>query len=688
MYLHQTVELLIMNKLSVIIPAYNCAKTINRCINSILNQSEKINYEIILVDDGSNDGTDQIIDEYASKNKNIIALHQKNKGAGAARNYALQSANGDYLLFVDADDYIAQNCFAVINESLKNSEIDMLFFMYRYFDESIHKFKNMSNRDKQIYCEENIPNGIFTFSDYPKLLEGITYPWNKVFNASFIKRLGIKFSETIVHNDIFFNIASISSAARIKCIQDILYIHYINNIDGQLTQIFDERRLNAIKVLQECDAFLATKKLNFIEALPYIAFKFNLIDWVLNKAEGSLREHFLQYLDHELANTHPGLLLKLLGHRMCTGSLSRYMEKKGYPSSGSYYGENNEKLLSIIVPVFNVEPYLAKCLQSIADQTLNPKNFEVIIVDDKSTDNSLVIAKNFAKKYSNFRIIELPQNTPGGAGIPSNVGIKEAKGTYIGFVDSDDYIDNEMFEKLLLNAVKNDSDVTVCDFNVFYQKENKLVESYDKKDWKDFVKSITEEKSLRDIKTKLLAISAVPWRKLYKTNFLKKNTIYYPEGDYFFEDNPLHWFVTIHANKISVVDESLITHRIGRVGQTMEGKPERLIAFAEHAKTIKEFLDEQNQLQEYSIEFLKWYMGQTAWVLPKLGDKRRAYLNVMKSLCREFTFEDLKNFRKQKPFKIGTLYYYYYLMKGCYFKAIYSRRFINLINKVSLHFKK
>ena len=115
------------------------------------------------------------------------------------------------------------------------------------------------------------------------------------------------------------------------------------------------------------------------------------------------------------------------------------------------------ELISIIVPVYNVEQYLDDCLVSILNQTY--KNLEIILIDDGSTDNSGKICDEYAKKDS--RIIVFHKEN-GGVSSARNAGLRIAKGIYIGFVDPDDWIAEDMYEVLYLNAKKYDADVSVC----------------------------------------------------------------------------------------------------------------------------------------------------------------------------------------------------------------------------------
>lgn len=109
-------------KFSVIVPVYNAEKYLEKCILSVIHQSYD-NWELILVDDGSKDGSPRIVDEYAGKDNRIIAIHQQNAGPGIARNNGIKRATGDYVVFLDSDDYIDEDYFALLAPKAEKSEV-------------------------------------------------------------------------------------------------------------------------------------------------------------------------------------------------------------------------------------------------------------------------------------------------------------------------------------------------------------------------------------------------------------------------------------------------------------------------------------------------------------------------------------------------------------------------------------
>ena len=186
--------------------------------------------------------------------------------------------------------------------------------------------------------------------------------------------------------------------------------------------------------------------------------------------------------------------------------------------------------VSVIIPVYNVERYLRACLDSIVSQTIN--DLEIVIVDDASTDGSLSLVREYEKAYGFITTIALSENTPGGSGIPSNMGIRRARGEYIGFVDSDDWADKSMFEELYCHAMATDADLVLCNFKLYYENENRFYDSYDNERWRFLADRIGSDTFKLITHKDIVQLSSGPWRKLYKRAFLMQNNIRFPEGNF------------------------------------------------------------------------------------------------------------------------------------------------------------
>ena len=174
--------------------------------------------------------------------------------------------------------------------------------------------------------------------------------------------------------------------------------------------------------------------------------------------------------------------------------------------------------VSIIVPVYNVEKFLEKCLDSLINQTL--KDIEIICVNDGSTDNSLNILKSFSEKDSRIIIINKQNEGPS---VARNTGMKIAKGEYIGFVDSDDWVDLDFFEKLYNVAIKNNADISTASIIRWRKYNTKYKIKY------------SEEKTYTTLQDKMDCCN-IPkicyvWNKLYKSTILKDEK--FKSGVYF-----------------------------------------------------------------------------------------------------------------------------------------------------------
>lgn len=204
--------------------------------------------------------------------------------------------------------------------------------------------------------------------------------------------------------------------------------------------------------------------------------------------------------------------------------------------------------ISVIIPVFNSSLYLEKCLSTIVNQTL--KDIEIILIDDGSTDNSLNIIKDYAEKYNN---IKYKSKKNEGQAIARNLGIKMASGEFITFIDSDDYIELNMLEKLYNMAKLENSDIVLCDYIEEYSDKN------------------IEKKSLYiesdDISKSYILCVAGPCSKIINSDIFKENNIKFLEGN-IYEDLAIIPTLALYSSKISYCKE-ILYHYVIRQNSTM-----------------------------------------------------------------------------------------------------------------------
>ena len=236
--------------------------------------------------------------------------------------------------------------------------------------------------------------------------------------------------------------------------------------------------------------------------------------------------------------------------------------------------------VSIVVPIYNVEKYIKKCLDSLVNQTL--QEIQIILVNDGSTDESGNIAKEYASKYTN-KIIYLEKEN-GGLSDARNFGMRYTEGEYIAFLDSDDYVENTMYEEMYNKALQENSDYVECDFLWEYPdkvKKDKRIPYSNKKEM-------------------LTNVRVVAWNKLIKREILEKNNISFPKG-LRYEDIEFTYKLIPYLNKVSYVDKEFV-HYVQRNNSIANVQNERTAEVFTIFDNIIKYYQEKNFYEEYKEE--------------------------------------------------------------------------------------
>ena len=276
-------------------------------------------------------------------------------------------------------------------------------------------------------------------------------------------------------------------------------------------------------------------------------------------------------------------------------------------------------MISVIVPVYNVEKYIEKCLKSLVEQTL--KNIEIIIVNDGSTDNSKKIISKFAEKYSNIKYYE---KTNGGLSSARNYGIKYANGEYVAFLDSDDYVEKNLYELMYKKALQENSDMVECDFIwEYYGKNGEIVKT--KKD---------KRKKFKTLNQYVKNARVVAWNKLIKKQIIDDFNIRFPEG-LIYEDIEFFYKLFPHLNKISYVNIYGI-HYVQRNGSILNSNPEKIgDIFKILDNVIKYYRDLDIYENEMKYRYRRILLGSSMKRILKIKDKKlkkNFFLKTLKSL--------------------------------------------------------
>ena len=236
--------------------------------------------------------------------------------------------------------------------------------------------------------------------------------------------------------------------------------------------------------------------------------------------------------------------------------------------------------VSIIVPVYNVEKYIDKCLNSLVNQTL--VDIEIIVVNDGSKDNSIEIIKKYIEKYPN-KIVYLEKEN-GGLSDARNYGMLYAKGEYIAFLDSDDYVELDMYEKMYELVKKEEADMVECDFYWEYPDRVKEDIGYIYKDKKEMTTTIR----------------VVAWNKLIKREILEKSKVEFPKG-YRYEDVEFTYKLIPYLNKISFLKKPYV-HYIQRDNSIANTQNERTKEIFDVLDHVIKYYKEKDIYEEYKNE--------------------------------------------------------------------------------------
>lgn len=309
---------------------------------------------------------------------------------------------------------------------------------------------------------------------------------------------------------------------------------------------------------------------------------------------------------------------------------------------------NDKMLVSVIVPVYNAEKYLARCIDSICTQTYI--DLEILLIDDGSRDNSGIICDEYAKKDKRIRVIHRENS---GVSITRNIGIKEAKGDYIAFVDADDFIDKDMLDTLVKRAIKCCSDIVMCKYYIKKLKEVSVVAM-------DYEEVYNGEE---DVKSKLLYAYYTDYHNgLYSLcNKLIKRSIY---STYDIEFNPFlkrgedAWFIfqcLKHCRRVDFIPEPYYYYcqNDNSIMHTLyEDQYEKWVY-------VRKLLLQENNDLKFSIDyslFYKEFLYKVAIYCHDLIKERHTdkALNIMKD---QFYLEALK-YEKGFPFHIRMIHFF------------------------------
>lgn len=452
-----------MHKLSVIIPIYNVENYLEKCLDSVCNQSLR-DIEIICINDGSTDNSLNILKDYASKDPRIKIISKENSGQATARNLGIKEAQGEYIAFVDADDFIEHDMFEKLYSKAKNNNLDIAMCKIATYDNQTGEIKN-NVWYYMLGVFRDFEKEFFTHNDTKNFTCNIAVtPYNKIYKTTLIKDNNILFPEGLIFEDEKFFFDVYLRAQKVSIVDEFLYYYRINR-KGSTVDISKENDYS--------DIILISKQIRetFKQTGNYEDYKILLTNRFIHLQLARFSETSPKY-----KKKYFNLLKKDLNEVLSDSVISNNLEPNvKYRVSkilkAQDYKEfeklDKKKIFSVIIACYNTEKYLDECIQSIIGQSFSfGSNIQLILVNDGSSDNTEEICKKYESLYPD-NIIYLYQENKG-QGAARNLGLKYANGKYINFLDSDDKFSGNTFYKVYDFFEKHYNEIDLVSTRMFF----------------------------------------------------------------------------------------------------------------------------------------------------------------------------------------------------------------------------
>ena len=522
-------------KVSVIVPCYNVEEYLDECLQSVINQSLK-DIEIICVDDGSTDGTLDKLNFYKGKDKRIKLIVQENKGAGLARNAGINAAGGEYIAFMDPDDFYPSE------QTLENMYTAAVKNEVCICGGSLNQLKDNvlitdSSKFEVGYSFEK--NELKNYSDYQ-----FDYGyWRFIYKREFILKNDLYFPDYRRFQDPPFMVRAFILAKKFYALKEATYVYRVSYKTVEWT----ERKA--------CDLFKG------VFDVINLSIQNNLVD---------LYERNVRRMNIWTYRTACSTTLKYDSVRQqvinvidLIESTPLFKKMKDFEYDTIFNAVKNSKssnaIVTVIVPVYNVEKYLKRCIDSIINQTF--PWLEILCVNDGSKDKSLEILESYAKKDSRIKILT---KSNGGLSSARNYGLKNSTCEYVNFIDSDDFIELDTIEKAIAK-MSGSIDIVCWGAKLVDEGVGKNNINFSRGSLYHKIKIIGQKKVSDDV---ILNSTYTVWNKLFKTSILKKFDINFAEGR-LFEDNDFTIMYFLHCRDAHFLNDYLYYY-VQRPGSIMD----------------------------------------------------------------------------------------------------------------------
>lgn len=466
---------------SVIIPVYNAAPYLQQCLESVAAQTLG-DFECICVDDGSTDSSLKILQDWSKVDQRIKVVTQKHQSCGMARNEGVRIAQGEYIIFLDADDFFNPQLLEKTVARASATQADIVLFDAQRYNNRLDKYGK--GNFLQVAKIRKIGQEVFSLHDIPEDILTVAAPnaGLKLFRREFWLENHLEFLPVKFYEDIPAMLTAMCKAERISFLDEPL-VNYRVGIGNTLT----------IRSKNDSDATIVTVLYELYKALTnanvYEDVKLEFANLVFKQVAQSLNDSLCmenrykicvalnkpEFLKTGVFDFPPEKYGSLADYKQVKGCLDAVTFRKRLEFCQSdnakhelrvlhRAGNNINPKISVLVPVYNAEKWITRCLDSVLQQTLN--EIEVIAVDDGSTDNTQAILLEAAQKDN--RITVLSQSNCG-ASVARNSALQYVNpdSEYIYFMDADDQLDVNALEHLYVVSSRHDLEILFFGVDAF-----------------------------------------------------------------------------------------------------------------------------------------------------------------------------------------------------------------------------
>ncbi|MCM1179173.1 MAG: glycosyltransferase [Clostridium sp.] len=677
-------------KVSVIIPIYDVEKYIEECLLSAMHQTFQ-DIEIICVDDGTKDNSMEIVERYAKKDDRIHVIHKENGGLSSARNAGIQNAMGEYVYFLDSDDYIAENMLEVLyGEAVKN-DLDNIYFDAESFfenEELAETHKQYRDYYRRPDMFEQVVSGPELFAKMENMHLFRPSVCLQMPKRELLNRFNIRFYEGIVHEDNLFALQTAMVAEKVKHMAIPFYKRRVREGSIMTDDQEFKRSYGYYVCLSEFNKFL--KQFDFsdqdiIKAIRHrcyimqsnaarefktmtleeideklqdysleVQIEYSMLVERLVEARRNHKEKYdknterfekkIEQLKHSVAYKTGESVTKIprKGYHLVKNIKQKGLKCTAYGIKRKLTNEQPDLnpdhiCVSIIIPMYNAEKYLRDCMERLLRQTL--KSIEIICVNDGSTDKTADILQEYKEKDDRIRIVNQANQ---GAGIARNNGMTVAEGEYYLFLDADDIFQDRLCEQAYYKAKYDMADIVL--FEAF--RLNVQTQEKEEMNWvlRENLLPARCPFSAKDTDSKIFQITtACPWSKMFRSEFVKKERLQFQDtknaNDVFFVRSALAL-----AKRITVLKKRLITYRYNDGTNTQSRKNKAPIEFYKAFKALKEDLIKRGAFQNVEQSYVNMALSESLFNLRTAGSITAENIVKKKLLEEGFEFFEIEKY--------------------------------------------